>query len=157
PGRPGLPGRPPPSSLRPRNPDLSECCLMPARQIRWFATPALAAALATVIVPRTSDAEEPSADPAHTTIVTGRVLDADGEPVAGGRVVVMAEHWARFERPLGVYGHNNLPITFRSTEPVRTDNEGRFRIDAPVGPARPSWNVLLRAAAEGHGMATVEL
>jgi hypothetical protein len=130
---------------------------MPVRQIRRFAVPALLAALATAIVPRPSGADEPSPDPAHTTVITGRLLDADGKPVAGGQVVVMAEHWARYERPLGVYGHNNLPITFRPTGPVRTDREGRFRIDAPIGPARPSWNVLLHAAAEGHGMATLEL
>jgi hypothetical protein len=130
---------------------------MPIRQIRRFAAPALVAALATAIVPRPSGAEEPSPDPAHTTLVTGLLLDTDGKPVAGGQVVVMAEHWARFERPLGVYGHNNLPITFRTTGPVRCDEQGRFRIEAPVGPARPSWKVLLHAAAEGHGMATVEL
>lgn len=130
---------------------------MPIRKFRRLAAPALLAAMATAIVPRPSGADEAAPDPAHTTIVTGRVLDADGKPVAGGQVVVMAEHWARFERPLGVYGHNNLPITFRTTGPVRTDQEGRFRIEAPVGPARPSWNVLLHAAAEGHGMATVEL
>jgi len=130
---------------------------MPIRRFRRLAAPALLAALATAIVPRPSGADERSPDPAHTTIVTGRLLDADGKPVGGGQVVVMAEHWARFERPLGVGSHNDLPITFRTTGPVRTDQQGRFRIEAPVGPARPSWNVLLHAAAEGHGMATVEL
>ena len=84
-----------------------------------------------------------SPDPAHTTTVTGRLIDADGKPVAGGQVVVMAEHWARFERPLGVYSHNDLPITFRVTGPVRTDREGRFRIEAPSarrGPSGIRWS-----------------
>lgn len=130
---------------------------MPIRPLRRLAAPALLAALATAIVPHSSGADEPSVDPARTTVVTGLVLDADGKPVAGGRVVVMAEHWARFERPLGVYSHNNLPVTFRTTGPVGTDQQGRFRIEAPVGPARPTWNVKLHAAAEGHGMATVDL
>jgi hypothetical protein len=130
---------------------------MKFRQFRGFGMPALAAALATTLLTRPAAAQEPSPDPAHTTIVTGRLLDADGKPVAGGRVVVMAEHWARFERPLGVYSHNDLPITFRVTGPVRSDAEGRFRIEAPVGPARPVWNTLVHAAADGHGLATVEL
>src|SRR5271166_3810205 len=116
---------------------------MQFRPIRWIVTPALAVVLATAITPRPADAQDRSPDPAHTTIVTGRLLDADGKPVAGGRVVVMAEHWARFERPLGVYYHNDLPLTFRVTGPVRTDSEGRFRIEAPVGPARPVWRTLV--------------
>jgi hypothetical protein len=130
---------------------------MHSRQSRWIATPALAAALATTIAPRPAGAQDRPPDPAHTTIVTGRLLDADGRPVVGGQVVVMAEHWARFERPLGVYSHNDLPITFRATGPARSDGDGRFRIEAPVGPARPCWNVLVHASAEGHGLATVEL
>ena len=130
---------------------------MQFRQIRWITTLALAAALVTTIALRPVDAQDRSPYPAHTTIVTGRLLDADGKPVAGGRIVVMAEHWARFERPLGVYWHNDLPLTFRVTGPVRTDSEGRFRVEAPVGPARPVWRTLVHGAAEGHGLATVEL
>src|SRR5579883_1594730 len=128
PGRPVLPGLPPTPRLLPRDPDLPEFLPMPIRRFRRLAAPALLAALATAIVPRPSGADERSPDPAHTTIVTGRLLDADGKPVGGGQVVVMAEHWARFERPLGVGSHNDLPITFRTTGPVR-DRQVDVRAD----------------------------
>ena len=59
--------------------------------------------------------------------VTGRLLDADGKPVADGQVVLVAEYWCRTERPLGIYVHNGLPISFGVTGPFRTDGEGRFQ------------------------------
>jgi hypothetical protein len=132
---------------------------MPSRQIPWFAAPALAATLATTIALRPAAAAEPSPDPAHTTVVTGRLLDADGQPISGGQVALVAESWARSERSLGscYVDHNHLPLTFRITGPFVSDHEGRFRAEALYGPARPGWRLLALGAAAGHGQATVEL
>ncbi len=132
---------------------------MQSRQVRWFAAPALAAALATAIAPRPAAAGEPSPDPAHTTVVTGRLLDADSKPIAGGQVALVAESWARSERSLGscYVDLPHLPLTFRVAGPFPTDREGHFRVEAPDGPARPGSRLLAIGAAAGHGQTTVEL
>ncbi len=98
-------------------------------------------------------------DPAHTTVVTGRVLDADGKPVAGGQVALVAELWARSERSIGACYVNDVhfPLTFRVTGPYATDEQGRFRGESPFGPARPGYRLSANAAAAGQGQATVEL
>ena len=115
------------------------------------------AALATVFFLRPAAAENPPADPDGTTTVNGRLLDADGKPVANGQLVMVAESWCRTERPIGIYVHNGLPITFRVTGPFRTDIDGRFRATASAGPAQPAWEVFAHAAAEGHGHVTVKV
>ena len=131
---------------------------MSARPFRRFAGFAVGAALATSILPCRARAQERSPDPAHITTVTGRLLDSAGKPVPDGQVIAMAQQWARFERPLGVGPQGNLPLTFRLTGATRTDRDGRFRVQAKVGPARPGPSALVvYAAAAGHGLASVEL
>jgi hypothetical protein len=115
--------------------------------------------MATALPVRPATAQDRSPDPAHTTIVTGRLLDADGKPVSGGHVVLVAESWSRSERPLGscYVDFNDLPLTFRVTGPVVSDHEGRFRAEAPFGAARPGLRLLAFGAAAGRGQVTVEL
>jgi hypothetical protein len=129
------------------------------RRSARFATLAATAALAAALPVRPATARDPSPDPAHTTIVTGRLLDADGKPIAGGNVVLVAESWSRSERPLGscYVDFNDLPLTFRVTGPFPSDHEGRFRAESPSGPARPGLRLLALGAAAGQGQATVEV
>lgn len=115
------------------------------------------AALALATAPRSALAEQPGADGVDEMVVTGRLLDVGGKPVADGQVALVAEVWCRTERPIGLYLHNGLPIAFRTTGPFRTDREGRFRATAAVGPARPAWHVFAYGAAEGHGLTRLEL
>jgi hypothetical protein len=134
-----------------------EARLMRSGRFRGFAATTLVVALAAALLPRPAGARQEPPDPDHTMTVTGRLLDADGKPVPGGRVVLVAEIWCRSERPLGVYFHNGLPHSFSVSGPFRTDREGRFLATAPVGPARPAWAVFAHGAAEGHGYVKVEL
>jgi hypothetical protein len=117
------------------------------------------AALATTLLPRAAAAQDQSPSAAHTTIVTGRVLGADGKPVANGFVALVAELWARSERSIGACYVNggHFPLTFRVTGPYATDEQGRFRAESPFGPARPGYRLSAHAAAAGQGQATVEL
>jgi hypothetical protein len=126
---------------------------------RWFAALAIAAAPATTFAPRAAIGQDQSPDPAHTTVVSGRVLDADGKPVAGAQVVLVAELWSRSERSIGAcyVNNNHFPLTFRVTGPFATDEQGRFRGESPFGPARPGFRLSAYAAAAGQGHATVEL
>jgi protocatechuate 3,4-dioxygenase beta subunit len=126
-------------------------------RFRFSQVLAALAALATVLAVRPAAAEEPSPDPDRTMSVTGRLLDADGKPVANGQVVMVVESWCRTERPLGIYVHNGLPITFRVTGPFRTDGEGRFRATALAGPAQPAWEVFAHVVAAGHGHVTLQI
>jgi protocatechuate 3,4-dioxygenase beta subunit len=130
---------------------------MRMRTNRVVAATAVTAALAAALLPRLATAQEDPPDPDNTMTVTGRLLDAEGKPVADGRVTLVAELWCRTERPLGIYYHNGLPLTSRVTGPYRTDNQGRFRATAAVGPARPAWAVFAYGAAVGHGQVRVEL
>jgi hypothetical protein len=115
------------------------------------------AALATALAERPARAEDHPPDPDNTMTVTGRLQGADGKPIAGGEVALVAEVWCRSERPLGTHLHCGLPITFRVTGPFRSDGQGRFRATAAVGPARPAHAVYAHAAAASHGRATVNL
>ena len=105
----------------------------------------------------TATADESPPDPDNTMTVTGRLLDADDKPVAGGRVVLVAELWCRTERPLGSRLHPGFPVSFRVTGPFPTDGEGRFQATAPVGPARPAAAVFAHAVAEGRGHVTAKV
>jgi hypothetical protein len=115
------------------------------------------AALAAVLMERPATAEDRPPEPDNTMTVTGRLQGADGKPIAGGEVALVAEVWCRSERPLGMHLHCGLPITFRVTGPFRSDGEGRFRATAAVGPARPAHAVFAHAAAAGHGHAILNL
>ncbi len=126
-------------------------------RIRQFLRLAALVALATPFPPRSATAEDRVQDQDRTLTVTGRVLDADGKPVADGKVVLVSERWCRTERPLGIYVHNGLPITFGVTGPFQTDSEGRFRATAAGGPSQPAWEVFAHATAKGHGHVTVKL
>ncbi len=96
-------------------------------RVRQFLRLAALVALATPFPSRPATAEDRVQDQDRMLTVTGRLLDADGKPVADGQVVLVAELWCRTERPLGIYVHNGLPITFGVTRPFQTDSEGRFR------------------------------
>jgi hypothetical protein len=126
---------------------------MDSGSLRGFAAAAFAAALASAIGLRAAAAEPASAD--SPKVVTGRLLDADGRPVAGGEVILLAVQWARSERPLGVYQHRGMPWATRVYGPFRADGEGRFRAGAAIDPAhpcRPYEALSILAAAEGHGL-----
>jgi hypothetical protein len=126
-------------------------------RLRYLRGLAALAALATALAERPARAEDDPPDPDNTMIVTGRLQGADGKPIAGGEVALVAEVWCRSERPLGMHLHCGLPITFRVTGPFRSDGQGGFRATAAVGPARPAHRVVVHAAAAGHGHVTVNV
>jgi RNA polymerase sigma factor (sigma-70 family) len=81
---------------------------------------------------------------AKASAVTGRVLDADGKPVAGARVAGYAE--MRF-------GALSVQYQAKSLGETKTDAEGRFQLSLPRKPDEPVDVVWLLTGAKGYGPA----
>jgi RNA polymerase sigma factor (sigma-70 family) len=96
--------------------------------------------------PSNAKGRKPSADPAkERLIVSGQVVSADGKPVAGAAVALVGrvKRAARAERHSGTVN--------KTLASIRTDREGKFRLDATgVSPAA-YWQAILVARASGHG------
>jgi RNA polymerase sigma factor (sigma-70 family) len=58
-----------------------------------------------------------------TGVITGRVLDTEGQPLAGAYVAALYRGWA---------GRNLVKELHRLSEPPRTDANGRFRLEGIV-------------------------
>ncbi len=81
-------------------------------------------------------------DDAKKSAVAGRVLDADGKPIAGARVAAYGSLH---------FGDLSVQYQAKSLGEVKTDADGRFRVPLPeTGSARID-QVELLAAAKGYG------
>jgi RNA polymerase sigma factor (sigma-70 family) len=95
--------------------------------------------LAGMVTVRGDEAEPVAIRLAPTGVITGRALDAEGHPVAGTQVemlfpsTVAATEIVNYLRPL--------------REPVRTDNDGRFRIEGVVPGLKVSLIVRMGSGA----------
>lgn len=89
--------------------------------------------------------------------VSGRVVDANGKPMAGTQVIVAASERGRSCRPIGIYMKNGLPYMTEVIGPVMTDQEGRYRIEVPKSPSGYREGLDVYAAAKKHGYAMKQL
>lgn len=83
--------------------------------------------------------------------VQGRVLDADGKPLARAQVALVGES--------SISGH---AVNFSSLRPrvlgdTKTDADGRFRLHATRTSSATFRNVFVLAAAPGHGVGWLDL
>jgi RNA polymerase sigma factor (sigma-70 family) len=89
-------------------------------------------------------AQQP-ADPAQVeSVISGQVADADGKPVAGAHVAVLARH------------KTGARARFESTPPQalaegKTDAGGKFRLAVRGFSSERYWGAFLLTRAEGHG------
>ena len=90
----------------------------------------------------------PSADP-NRIIITGRVLTADGRPVSGARVAVVARPQPQNRDPRERDRNEVLGS-------ARADAEGRFRVDLPRITPDPDY-VALVVGASGWALAGKDL
>jgi RNA polymerase sigma factor (sigma-70 family) len=109
-------------------------------------TPVPPAPVLVAAIPKPAPPERPAAEngDAKKTAVSGHVLDADGEPVPGTRVIA--------------YGLVNLGALSRQRQVLalgeaKADAEGRFRLALPETPAGHLAQVELFAGAPGYGPA----
>jgi hypothetical protein len=93
--------------------------------------------------------------------VTGRILGADGKPVAGCQVALLTQGFRRSEKPEGTWplGHHpGLAVANKVAATGQTDTEGRFRLAGPgYSAALPITPAAIVARAPGHGLATQAL
>ena len=81
---------------------------------------------------------------------SGRVLEPDGKPATGARVVILA-------RPRAVGRVAELGNDNETLGRVDSDGEGRFRLEVPRTSSSKHMDVKLLASADGFGMAWVDL
>jgi RNA polymerase sigma factor (sigma-70 family) len=103
--------------------------------------PAPAAAAPPLTLPAAPSKEVADAKKAA---ITGRVVDADGKPVAGARVA----GYGGLE-----FGSLSVEYQAKSLGEVKTDADGCFRLAVPETPGGRFRHIELLSAAKGHGAA----
>jgi beta-lactamase regulating signal transducer with metallopeptidase domain len=94
--------------------------------------------------------EEHRASPRHaepSRTVTGRVVDAQGKPVPGARVAVVAER----RKQVGDIG-NFQRYQLAAMAAAESDREGRFQVDFPAIPPARLAGLSAIALAPGYGL-----
>jgi RNA polymerase sigma factor (sigma-70 family) len=84
---------------------------------------------------------EPRRDEESGFLLAGRVEDADGRPVAGGPVALLAAPF---------YGTDGRPVEHRLLALTQADEHGRFRIAMPA-PVQDFASLVVLAGGKGHG------
>jgi RNA polymerase sigma factor (sigma-70 family) len=107
--------------------------------------PRQAAAAAKPSGPQQDAAPKPVAAERAEMTVTGRVLDADGKPVAAARVAVLAgvRHLRR---------HGGLSLDRELVGQGETNRDGGFRLTVPRTSSVRNWAVDVVAARAGYGL-----
>jgi RNA polymerase sigma factor (sigma-70 family) len=95
--------------------------------------------------PRPQAAPKPAAEGRPEMTVTGRVLDADGKPVAAARVAVLAG-------VLHLQRHGGLSLDRKLFGQGETNRDGDFRLTVPRTSSVRNWAVDVVAARAGYGL-----
>jgi RNA polymerase sigma factor (sigma-70 family) len=88
---------------------------------------------------------KPAAEGRRELAVTGRVLDADGKPVASARVAILAGV-PRLQR------HGGLRLARKLLGQGQTNRDGDFRLTVPRTSSARNWAVDVVAARAGYGL-----
>jgi len=98
------------------------------------------------------DENRPIPDSVGKTIhVSGRVVNAGGEPVHKAQVIIWSERYSRSARPNGVQVSNVLPVVSDCTDAVLTDADGRFSTQVVIIKHGPYTDIAVVAAADELG------
>jgi RNA polymerase sigma factor (sigma-70 family) len=100
--------------------------------------------------PVTPKPDAKAAAAAESRTVSGRVLDAGGQPVAGAAVAVIARD--RYANRLSS-GYSHLQVLGKT----KADGEGRFRLLVAWPARQPGSEVVVLAGSPGHGLAPFPL
>ena len=111
--------------------------------------------------PAAAEKGEPKAPPVAAQVkaaaekeemtVTGRVMDADGKPLSGAEIVVMA--WPKEAQK----GGELSPTKAKQLGRDKTDTEGRFRLTVPRTTSARFPGVVALAGGAGHGVGWQQL
>jgi RNA polymerase sigma factor (sigma-70 family) len=96
--------------------------------------------------PKAPAAEPRTADGKKEMTVSGRVLDADGKPLAGAEVAVLA--WPKVPRRGGDLSSGRPRVLGHD----KADAEGRFRLNVPRTSSAAHLGATVLAAGAGHGL-----
>jgi|GEM_PF-3043312 len=89
--------------------------------------------------------------------VSGRVVNAGGEPVHNAEVLASFSGYSRSARPSGVQTTNVLPAMSGYTDTVHTDADGRFSTQVVIREHGPYTAIGVIASAKGLGIGRAEL
>jgi len=143
--------------------DSTRLCTTCFRFVAIFALFAAALSVASTAFAQVLDEEDglqrlPGPIGAKAGLVTGRVLDAQSEPIGNAHVLFVGLKYARSARPIGVHaprsGLHTLPLLFEVVGPVDTDDKGKFELHVPASRSSVYAGLDIYAAARGHGCTT---
>jgi RNA polymerase sigma factor (sigma-70 family) len=104
--------------------------------------------------PVAKEGAQPAGEPAppgETMTVLGRVLDADGRPLAGAPVAVATREY------VPPFSRQNRQARFHALGHGKTGADGRFQLRVPRTSSNRQYAVHLLGTAPGHGLGLINL